>query len=155
MMYKSENLLDLMKGKLTMNYLYTNAYLKREKKTYPLGFAVLNVITAVLAANLPIFLVPESFDVHMGTFGGMDLTGDQNVWILWTVLGGLLVIHIWAYFFQYQHKIFWQGRINLPTIIGILWLFFFQESLRYWVSGLCVLTSFLYLFFYFSWKPRK
>lgn len=154
-MYKSENLLDLMKGKLTMNYLYTNAYLKREKKTYPIGFAVLNFIIALLAANLPIFLVPEEFGVHMGTFGGMNLTGNQNVMILWTLLGGLLILHIWAYLFQHKNKLFLQGRINLPTIVGILWLFFFQASLRYWVSGLCILTGLLYLFFYFSWKQTK
>lgn len=151
-MYKSENLLDFMKGKLTTNYMYTNAYLKKEKKNYPIGFALLNFVTALLAANLPIFLVSEDFDVHMGTFGGMNLTGSQNVMILWTVLGGILMIHIWAYLFQHKNKLFFMGRINLPTIVGILWLFLFQENLRYWVSGLCILTGLLYLLFYFNLK---
>lgn len=154
-MYKPENLLDFMKGKLTMNYLYTNAYLKKEKKNYPIGFALLNFVTAILAANLPIFLVSEEFDIPMGTFGGMNLTENQNVLILWTVLGVLLVIHVWAYYFQHHNKLFWMGRINLPTIVGILWLFLFQERLRYWASALCVLTGILYLFFYFNWKKTK
>ncbi|MGM0198138.1 hypothetical protein IGI68_000756 [Enterococcus sp. DIV1314a] len=34
-MYKVDDLFNFMKEKLTMNYLYTNAYLKKEKKIIP------------------------------------------------------------------------------------------------------------------------
>ena len=151
-MDKQTNLLDYVKGKWTMNYLYTNAYLKKEKKTYPIGFALLNVLLALVAINLPIFLVPEAVDVHMGTFGGMNLSGNQNVLILWTVLAVVLVIHILAFVYQSKQQLFFKGKINIPTIVAILWLFLFQENLRFWSSGLCLLTAIFYLAFYFQRK---
>ena len=153
-MDKQTTLLEYVKGKWTMDYLYTNAYLKKEKKTYPIGFALLNGVLALVAANLPIFLVPEAVDVHLGTFGGMNLSGNQNVLILWTVLAVILVIHMFAFAYQHKHQLFFRGKINIPTIIAILWLFLFQENLRYWASALSLITAVFYLVFYFQWQSR-
>lgn len=153
-MDKQTALLDYVKGKWTMDYLYMNAYLKKEKKRYLIGFALLNGVLALVAANLPIFLVPEAVDVHLGTFGGMNLSGNQNVLILWTVLAVILVIHMFAFAYQHKHQLFFSGKINIPKIIAILWLFLFQENLRYWASALSLITAVFYLVFYFQWQSR-
>lgn len=154
-MYKAEDLFNFMKEKLTMNYLYTNAYLKKEKKNYPIGFTLINFLLALLVFNLPIFLVPEDFNVHLGTFGGMNLSGNQNIIILWVTLGTLMVIHILAYRFQHQHNLFMMGRINLPTIIGLLWVFLFQEKMRYIAVFLFVITGLFYLIFFININGSK
>ncbi len=153
-MNRQENLLDYLKGKWTMQYLYTNAYLKKEKKRYPIGMALLNGLIAILAVKLPVFIVAEDFDLPMGTFGGMNLSGNENVWIYWLTLGILLCVHIIAYLYQNKQGLFFKGRINFPTIIGLLWLFFFQERLRYWAAGFAIVTGVLYLAFYFKWQKN-
>lgn len=154
-MYKVDDLFNFMKEKLTMNYLYTNAYLKKEKKNYPIGFTLINFLLALLVFNLPIFLVPEDFDVPLGTFGGMNLSGNQNIMILWAMLGMLLVTHLLAYRFQHQHNLFMMGRINLPTIIGILWVFLFQEKMRSIAVLLFIFTGFFYLIFFIDINGSK
>ncbi|MBM7709556.1 hypothetical protein [Enterococcus lemanii] len=154
-MNRQENLLDYLKGKWTMQYLYTNAYLKKEKKRYPIGLALLNGFIAILAVKLPVFIVAEEFDLPMGTFGGMRLSGSENVWIYWGMLGISLGIHILLYIYQNKEQLFFKGWINFPTIIGLLWLFFFQEKLRYWAAGFALVTGVLYYTFYFEMQKKQ